>query len=231
MIVNLGSIGNLMIRGESYCTPLLTQCLYNNFLELDHSRSIRCTRLPRAITATCLETKQQHSSREQSAPRSTWTKFREDMARAVEAAFRDRARAPAPTLRLPHPLTGAPTDYVYDFAAEPMSQAPAATAPAARSPLGCALRFARGERRLLRGASSLGSESDQTRLGSTRVDPVDPTRSRSESAGSIHPTGTRLGVDASRSTQFDPGCMTNPSLLPRPHPRPSSRACPAAGGN
>ena len=44
------------------------------------------------------------------------------MAQHVEAAFQNRAVAPTPTLRLPHPLTGAPVDYTYDFSATPMMQ-------------------------------------------------------------------------------------------------------------
>ena len=53
---------------------------------------------------------------------STWTKFNKVMARHVEAAFQNRALAPTPTLRLPHPRTGTPVDYTYDFSATPMKQ-------------------------------------------------------------------------------------------------------------
>ena len=53
---------------------------------------------------------------------STWTKFNKVMARHVEAAFQNRALAPTPTLRLPHPRTGTPVDYTYDFSATPMMQ-------------------------------------------------------------------------------------------------------------
>jgi hypothetical protein len=55
-------------------------------------------------------------------PCSIWTKFNEVMTNHVEAAFHNRALAPTPTLRLPHPLTGVPVDYAYDFSTAPMTQ-------------------------------------------------------------------------------------------------------------
>ena len=44
------------------------------------------------------------------------------MAKSVEAAFQQRARDPQPLISLPHPITGVPVLYAYDFLSMPMTQ-------------------------------------------------------------------------------------------------------------